>query len=241
MTAREYREWNQLIFNQVPETFSVPTKLIYSLPTWVPSAEADSISQAIIRRDDSLYLRHRLHFFRWAIYADLERAGKLTNETHVLELRAKTERQLLRATTKQCADLVSSGVGVNAAVIKGKEEFHESRRQRLLGIQKKIMSLLEARDKLYERTFLYEQVWHILEKCRVKEDEQRRTDGRRQIWDLPYGDLPGPDEASADGDTPPPSPPPSPPRKAARSLDDDAYLVEALEALKESDELAKRV
>lgn len=239
MSAAEYREWNELLRKTVPEDFRVPWAAKYEAGTWTPCAEADGIIQVIIGHQDSLYLRHRLHFFRWAIYQTLEEAGKLDTEIKGLEVsRSRDLKSINRITTETSKSMFNLGMDTTNPIVKEREEVVKSIQGRLATSRKRMAILTGKRQALWDRSIVYEEVFWMLTKYRDKEDQQRLSDGRRAIWDLNYGKLPGPDEASADGNTPPPSPPafsPVPPTQPF-SPSNDKDIEEALEAFQKMED-----
>lgn len=206
--AAQYREWNALIDAQVPSSFEVPTAAKYKAGTWTPCAEADGIIQVIIGHQDSLYLRHRLHFFRWAVWDMLEKARACNEYISKLQSSKNGTKKQMSIVTKAASEVqLRLCLDVGNPALKEKEERWKELCSRLNDTNKRLKVVMDKQKGYYDRSIVYEEVWHMLQKYRTKEDEERRSDGRRAIWDLAFGDMPEADEASADGNTPPPSPP----------------------------------
>lgn len=113
--------------------------------------------------------------------------------------------------TTKASGLVTQGYPSTSPQVVEKEAAYQGACGRLQWRKDALAKAEAERDKLYKRWELYDEIWTLLDDHRIEEDQQRRDDGRRQIWDIQYrvggDDLPDGDEWSADGDTPPPTPP----------------------------------
>lgn len=162
-----YAEGNSILDNSVSDTFNIPFYSEYRTKAWIPTGRPFEIVAQILSFDDRQYSEHRLKFFRWAIYAQIEKCRKYSKEyvTPLISEKGLLKKELQRLSS-EAASILPTIIHKSSHTLQ--TSVYDNKSKEIIERMKRCREKLAVREahlkEMWKEEVVFEEVYWYLRK-----------------------------------------------------------------------------
>lgn len=165
---------NDAIKCQYPLDFEVPFSEKYVDPSWKLSRSVEDVVTRILSHNDRDYLEHRMIFYKWATYHQIETCHKFsTNTIDPLKSSIYILKKRSRLLSSEVASVMPTILHEPSKIgYKAKKDLEfASLAKEIRALKDKLEAKQRLLNDLWKREVLYEEIYWALKREKEKQDE----------------------------------------------------------------------